>query len=142
MRFARRVPGEAFWSPRPLAQRMYAREPEPEAPRLVCGDTVKISALKTRRIHGTAEPSPNAPLLIRLNTHPYEMSRGYPKRVEGRQARDRDARARSNTEPLMRVASGELHRAPANNPIRAIDHIPNTPSVPTIDEWLQGDDRC
>lgn len=63
------------------------RVPEPRKP---------MFTDKTRRLHPSARPEPNAPQLIRLVRTPYALSTGYPRR-------ERVVEARKKLEPPPRV---------------------------------------
>jgi len=87
------------------------------------------------------DPSPNSPLLIRLNTHPYELPRSYPKKLKLREARDSSARVREPSAPLMQVAAREMARPRHLNPIKMFNHVPTPVSIPSVDSWLAGGAR-
>lgn len=99
--------------------------------------SLEIKRGGTRRPRFTAEPEPNAPLLIRIVRYPYrqETHRGRRRQVfeAGLQVREKlDAR-----EAPMRSARDYRGDAITGNPIKALGIHPSPLAPPpSIEEWL------
>lgn len=136
-RLRRDYPGERLLTERALAGRLHGRDRELRIfEGLVAADTGKARG-DTRRTRRTADPSPNAPLLIRIVRYPYrqETHRGRRRTVfQAGMPRRQHAEQR---EAPMRSAMVFRGDAVYGNPIKALDIHPSPlPPPPSVDSWL------
>jgi hypothetical protein len=142
-RFDRRVPSELPVTGLAFGQRLASREPPERGTRKVAGETLRTGDHATRAARSLVDPSPNAPLLMRLVLHPFAIST-----TRGARAACRAPVPWGDLKVVRLVGASVLarddrRREPPGGPLRSMDDRRfSRRAVPSVDAWLAHRDRA
>lgn len=120
-----------------FGQRLASREPPERGTRKVAGETVRSGEHAARAARSLVDPSPNAPLLMRLVLHPFSIS---PTR--GARAACRAPVPWAELKVVRLVGASVLarqdrRREPPGGPLKSMDDRRfERRAVPPVDAWL------
>ena len=137
IRLERRAPGEDLWGPRALQRQLQLRDVDPPKPRCVVGESFTLRVSETRRIRGTADPTPNVPLLKRMNRNPQDLHPSYPKRLKLFEPRARTSQDREGTPRPVTVAKDARALLFCGSPLRVFSRLPEPRLRASVDAWLE-----
>ncbi len=134
-RLQRHVPGDGMVGITDQVERVLARSKRRVIEFDVPDRTRAVRTGATRSARRTAQPEPNAPLLIRLVRYPYALSRGAPVRLPGVDLKSGE-RAKAVYAELVDRPRGERDWVPSTSPFRM--HFFRSPPRPRPDAaaWL------
>ena len=135
-RLERRAPGEFLWEPRELQRQLGMRDVPPPPPRSVVGEDFNLAIGETRRMRGLADPSPNVPLLKRMNRNPHELHPSYPRRKKVFEPRARNSEDREPTPRPISVARDAREPMFRGSALRAFSRHRTPRTRESVGVWL------
>ena len=131
------MPGERVIEPRPVVTRLAARDRDIARKDPVSQHREPVT-YKTRRLQPRVEAEPNAPQLIRLVRTPFELEKGYFKRISMGERAKLEPRERLNVAAELQQAREAGRRVPFPKPTECHPPITRPARLP-LDRWLLGD---
>lgn len=141
VRLDRRYPGQGLAEPPAIAARLWLRDREARAVRILPGDKLQVRGeVKLKRPGRMASPSPNAPLLKRIVRYPYREHVARGRRLQVFQPIER-TRLDTTIESAVKIVRDLRDPIALGNPLRVIDRSRVSRDacvVPSVDQWLAG----